>query len=69
MIDKNREEMCNNAVILQVGDFVIERNDEKNTESYAIWKIEPGRMLHKFELFTENSRILHRSIPTVSVGK
>ncbi|XP_053384154.1 uncharacterized protein LOC123536407 isoform X2 [Mercenaria mercenaria] len=51
---------------LQVGDFVIEKNDEKNTESYSIWKIEPGRMLHKFELFTENSRILHRSIPTFS---
>jgi len=44
----------------------MEKKDLKNTESYPIWKIESGRMLHKFELFTENSRILHRSIPTVS---
>ncbi|KAL4225499.1 protein of unknown function (DUF4211) [Mactra antiquata] len=51
---------------LQVGDFVMEIKDERNTECYPIWKIESGRMLHKFELFTENSRVLHRSIPTFS---
>lgn len=51
---------------LQVGEFVIEGKDEKSSESFPIWKVESGRMLHKFELFLENSRILHRSIPTFS---
>lgn len=44
----------------------MEKKDLKDTETYAIWKIEGGRMLHKFELFTENSKILHRAIPTFS---
>ncbi|KAH3884177.1 hypothetical protein DPMN_008150, partial [Dreissena polymorpha] len=51
---------------LKVGEFVMEKKDLTNTESFPIWKIENGRMLHKFELVTENSRILHRSIPTFS---
>ena len=51
---------------LQVGEFVIEKKELTNTETFPIWKIEGGRMLHKFELFTENSQILHRAIPTVS---
>ncbi|KAL3842092.1 hypothetical protein ACJMK2_020156 [Sinanodonta woodiana] len=51
---------------LQVGDFVIEKRDLKNYEAYPIWKIESGRMLHKFELFTEDGKILHRAIPTFS---
>ena len=53
-------------ILLQVGEFVMEKKDIKNFETYPIWKIESGRMLHKFELFTEESRILHRAIPTVS---
>lgn len=51
---------------LQVGEFVMEKKDIKNYETYPIWKIESGRMLHKFELFAEESRILHRAIPTFS---
>lgn len=51
---------------LQVGEFVMEKKDLKNYETYPIWKIESGRMLHKFELFAEESRILHRAIPTFS---
>ena len=43
----------------------MEKKDIKNYETYPIWKIESGRMLHKFELFAEESRILHRAIPTV----
>ena len=55
-----------NTWIFQIGEFVMEKKDIKNLETYPIWKIESGRMLHKFELFTEDSRILHRAIPTVS---
>ncbi|KAK3602640.1 hypothetical protein CHS0354_034229 [Potamilus streckersoni] len=51
---------------LQVGDFVIEKRDLKNYETYPIWKIESGRMLHKFEFITEDGKILHRAIPTFS---
>ena len=50
----------------QVGEFVMEKKDIKNYETYPIWKIESGRMLHKYELFAEEARILHRAIPTVS---
>ena len=56
-----------NTWIFQIGEFVMEKKDIKNLETYPIWKIESGRMLHKFELFTEDSRILHRAIPTVSI--
>ena len=44
----------------------MEKKDVKNYETYPIWKIESGRMLHKYELFAEEARILHRAIPTVS---
>lgn len=52
----------------QPGKFIIEVKDLSNYESYPIWKIENGKMLHKYELIIEDGKIRHRAVPTVSVS-
>lgn len=48
------------------GKFIIETKDLSNYESYPIWKIENGKMLHKYELIIEDGKIRHRAVPTYS---
>eukprot|EP00106_Octopus_bimaculoides_P014008 XP_014781450.1 PREDICTED: uncharacterized protein LOC106877154 [Octopus bimaculoides] len=48
------------------GKFIIEVKDLSNYESYPIWKIENGKMLHKYELIIEDGKIRHRAVPTYS---
>ncbi|ESO97965.1 hypothetical protein LOTGIDRAFT_153075 [Lottia gigantea] len=50
------EEEC-----FQVGRFIIEKKDLNNYETYPIWRIEQGGMIHKFENFPEDGTIRHKS--------
>ena len=51
---------------LQKGDFVIERKDLTNYDSYPIWKIDAGRLIQKFEPFTKDDKMIHKAMSTVS---
>lgn len=52
--------------ILQIGDFVIAKSDLNNFECFPIWRIDPGKMMKKYELFTDKGKILHMATCTVS---
>ncbi|KAK6191164.1 hypothetical protein SNE40_002903 [Patella caerulea] len=50
----------------QVGRFLIEKKDLHNYETYPIWRIEQGGMIHKYEIFPEEGNIRHMSVSTYS---
>ena len=44
----------------------MDNKDMNKFESFPIWKIEPGRMIRKYELITDNGKIRHKALCTVS---
>ncbi|KAJ8298612.1 hypothetical protein KUTeg_022672, partial [Tegillarca granosa] len=50
----------------KIGDYIMDRKDLNKFESFPIWRIEHGKMIRKFELYTENGQIRHRAICTFS---
>jgi len=49
----------------QRGDFVIERKDRYNYESFPVWKIEAGKLLQKYEPVVNDTAVLHKSVSIV----
>ncbi|XP_046579161.1 LOW QUALITY PROTEIN: uncharacterized protein LOC124286770 [Haliotis rubra] len=49
-----------------IGKFILEKKDMHNYESYPIWKIEQGRMIHKYEITSEDGNIRHKAVSTYS---
>ncbi|XP_071099994.1 glutamine and serine-rich protein 1-like isoform X2 [Haliotis cracherodii] len=49
-----------------IGKFILEKKDMHNYESYPIWKIEQGRMIHKYEILSEDGNIRHKAVSTYS---
>jgi len=52
-------------VVVQKGEFVIDRRDMDNYRSFPIWKVDSPRLLQKYEAFERNGRLLHRAVCTV----
>lgn len=50
----------------QRGDFVIERKDRYNYESFPVWKIEAGKLLQKYEPVVNDTAVLHKSVSIYS---
>lgn len=51
----------------QKGDFVVERKDMFTGNSFPIWKIEPGRLLLKFEPHGQiGDSVIYKSASVVS---
>jgi hypothetical protein len=54
-------------IILQKGDFVVERKDGWKTEGFPIWRIETGKLLQKFDPVVIEGGIIHKSASVVSI--
>ncbi|XP_061167072.1 uncharacterized protein LOC133175935 [Saccostrea echinata] len=52
--------------VFRIGDFVMAKNDLNNFERFPIWRIDPGKMMKKYELFTDKGKILHMATCTYS---
>lgn len=52
--------------VFRIGDFVIAKSDLNNFECFPIWRIDPGKMMKKYELFTDKGKILHMATCTYS---
>ncbi|XP_062610348.1 uncharacterized protein LOC134272122 [Saccostrea cucullata] len=52
--------------VFRIGDFVMAKNDLNNFERFPIWRIDPGKMMKKYELFTDRGKILHMATCTYS---
>ncbi|XP_005093638.1 uncharacterized protein LOC101852308 [Aplysia californica] len=50
----------------KIGQYIIEKKDQQNYESYPIWRIEQGNMIRKFELRVEDGVIRHCAVGTFS---
>ncbi|KAH9500495.1 hypothetical protein Btru_072078 [Bulinus truncatus] len=50
----------------QIGMYVIEKKDLQNFKSYPIWRLEPGNMIRKFEMFIDNNTVHHIAVATFS---
>jgi hypothetical protein len=55
------------AIVLQKGDFVVERKDGWKTEGFPIWRIETGKLLQKFDPVVIECGIIHKSASVVSI--
>ncbi|XP_041366788.1 uncharacterized protein LOC121381528 [Gigantopelta aegis] len=62
----SKDEKCNDSENFQIGRFLMEKKDLDNYENYPIWKLEQGRMIHKYEFFIEDGKIKHRDVSTYS---
>jgi len=54
-------------LVVQKGDFVIERKDVWKTEGFPIWRIETGKLLQKFDAVLTEAGIVHKSASVVGV--
>ncbi|XP_055901098.1 uncharacterized protein LOC106069892 isoform X1 [Biomphalaria glabrata] len=50
----------------QIGMYMIEKKDLQNFESYPIWRLEPGNLIRKFEMCTDNNLVQHVAVGTFS---
>ena len=44
------------------------KSDLNNFECFPIWRIDPGKMMKKYELFLDKGKILHMATCTVSLS-
>lgn len=53
--------------MVQVGRFVVRKKDVTPVnESFPVWKIESGMLLHKYTPFVENNALHHKATSSVS---
>ena len=53
----------------QKGDFVIDKKDLTNYERFAIWRIDAGRLLQKFEpIIKDGVLVAHKALSTVGTS-
>lgn len=50
----------------ETGDFIMDKKDLNKFENFPIWKIEQGKLIRKYELITEEGKMLHRAMCTFS---
>ncbi|XP_076451080.1 uncharacterized protein LOC143286975 [Babylonia areolata] len=50
----------------EVGQFLLEKKDLHNYETYPIWRVEQGGMLRKFEMNIDNGHLYHKAVSTYS---
>ncbi|KAL8614345.1 hypothetical protein ACOMHN_007683 [Nucella lapillus] len=50
----------------EVGQFLLEKKDMHNYETYPVWRVEQGGMLRKFEMNIENGHLYHKAVSTYS---